>query len=289
MIETWFILIIFSITVSAIGEIAQKLSVSSEENLSADTVNFYVGLIQTFLSLGFLIITNQQFDPSLSSTHILNLVVSSVLAFFFFRSLYSSYKGNSVSISQVIFSLSAFVSTVFGIFFFGESASVSKFLGVALIITGVAIASLKRGEKFSRYNLLALVAAVIYGFLTSIDKSFAISINVHYYQVLTCFGFVLFSLVMSGKLIFAESKKLTKGVIRTILISAVSFTIFNKLTYLAYSQGGEVGRVDAINNTSLFLIILLEVFFLKDRSNLKKKLLTAVLAVTGVMILGFIE
>jgi uncharacterized membrane protein len=288
MIQAWFIFIILSVLVNAIGEIAQKVSVSSKDDISAETINFYLSIVQTVLSVSFIVVTGVQFDPNLNTEQIIQLTVGSVLAFFFFKFLYTSYKGNSASISQVIFSLSVFVSTFLGILFFNESATPSKFLGVTLIVTGVIIANYNKGEKLSKYNIYALIAALIYGFLASIDKSFSTTINPHYYQVLGAIGFGVTSLVLSGKKIIKESKQITKNSYKTILISAIAFTAFNKFTYMAYNQGGEVGRVDAINNTAIFLILLFEIFILKDTKNLKKKVLASILSVSGVLILGFL-
>lgn len=50
-----------------------------------------------------------------------------------------------------------------------------------------------------------------------------------------------------------------------------------------------MGRVDSINNFVVFLIIVLEILILKDRSNLKKKVLAAIIAFVGVTILALVK
>jgi len=47
-----------------------------------------------------------------------------------------------------------------------------------------------------------------------------------------------------------------------------------------------VGRVDAINNTMIFLVIILEFLILKDRQNIFRKLIAATIAVSGIAILA---
>lgn len=74
---------------------------------------------------------------------------------------------------------------------------------------------------------------------------------------------------------------------KEIAISGIGYFLFNYFTFRAYILGGEVGRVDAINNSQIFLIILFEFFILRQKTSLRRKLITAAIAFTGVMILGF--
>ncbi|EFK96195.1 hypothetical protein LDC_1793 [sediment metagenome] len=64
--------------------------------------------------------------------------------------------------------------------------------------------------------------------------------------------------------------------------------LYNFFTFTAYTLGGEVGRVDAINNSQVFLIIMAEYFILKHKDYIFKKLLAAAIAFTGVLVLGFL-
>jgi drug/metabolite transporter (DMT)-like permease len=286
--QSWYFIAIISIIAVAIGEIAQKLSITSKKDFSAETINFSIGVLQTIFSLVFVIIIGESFPNNFTPQLFIQLVVSSIIAFFFFKFLYTSYKGNSASISQVIFSLSVIVSTTLGILIFHESVTIAKFIGITVIVIGVIIANYKKGEKFSKYNLLAILAALTYGFLAIMDKSFSTTISIHWYQVLFSAGYSIISLIFAGRKITREVRQMDILTFRTIFISAVTFTIFNKLTYLSYSLGGEIGKVDAINNTNVFLIILMEYFILKERTDIKKKIISSVLAVAGVIILGFI-
>jgi len=288
MIELWYFFVLSSVIAISFGEIGQKLSVTSKLNLSARTINFSIAAMQMVLASAYVLLFVPNPDFSLSAIQLLQLVFSGILSFFFFDALYSSYKGNSASISQVIFSFSAILSSILGIILFNETVTIFKFIGILLILAGVIFASIKKGEKISRYNLLALLAAFIYAILTINDKSFATAINPHVYQVLSMPVFLIVSLLFSGKKIMKEIRLIDMSLFRSILLSTIAFTISNKLTYLAYSTGGEVGRVDAINNSTVIFIIILEVLILKDKSNLRTKIIASMLTVSGVLILGLI-
>lgn len=288
MFQSWFIFVLISVIAISLGEIGQKLSVTSKVSISAKSINFVVSVIQFIFSLLYLIFFVPEFSFSLSLQQLIMLLISGFLSFFFFDALYTSYKGNSVSISQVIFSFSVVLSSILGIVIFNESSELLKFIGIILIITGVVIVTFKKGERISRYNLLALFAAIIYAILTNIDKSFASTINPHVYQVMYTFMFMIASMLIKGREIIKEVKLIDSLIIKSILLSAIAFTISNKLTFLSYANGGEVGRVDAINNSAVLLIIILEVLILKDKSNLKKKVIASVLTVSGIIFLGLI-
>jgi drug/metabolite transporter (DMT)-like permease len=57
-------------------------------------------------------------------------------------------------------------------------------------------------------------------------------------------------------------------------------------TFVAYSQHGEVGRIDAINNSQVFLILLFEFLVLRHTKGFAIRLLAAAIAFTGVYLLG---
>ena len=56
--------------------------------------------------------------------------------------------------------------------------------------------------------------------------------------------------------------------------------------FLSYRLGGEVGKIDAINNTQIFLIIVFEYIVLKQKGELVKKLVATTLAFMGVLLLS---
>ena len=74
-----------------------------------------------------------------------------------------------------------------------------------------------------------------------------------------------------------------------IFISGIGYFLYNLFTFVSYTIGGEVGRVDAINNSQIFIILFFEYFVLKHTDGALRKLSTALIAFVGVAILGFIK
>ena len=127
----------------------------------------------------------------------------------------------------------------------------------------------------------------MYGIGSSIDK-FMIAdymMNVDHYNFLSALILVPMKFMIRPKSIIREIKMIKPWSLMFAAAAGFCIIVGYKFTYTAYSLGGEVAKVDAINNLSVFVIIAAEILFLKDRSNFKKKVLCAVIAVTGVILL----
>ena len=127
----------------------------------------------------------------------------------------------------------------------------------------------------------ALIGGGLYGLAYTIDKHFSIQLNPHIYHIFFAFSIALNSLLFRFKKVQKDTAKVTRTLLSTM------FLVYNKFTFMAYASGGEVGRLDAINNSAIFLVLLFEIIVFKDRKQLLLKVICATLAFFGVLILGF--
>jgi drug/metabolite transporter (DMT)-like permease len=286
--STWFIFTLLSISVLAIAEISQKISMTKKEDISAEANNFVAWSIQgIFALIWFFLGSNTINTNDLDLEFGIKLLILATVYFIAGTAYYSSYKGNSISISLILVTISVIVSTTLGIIFFDEVSNVVKFLGVLLILSGIIFINLKKKERFEKYNLLALAGGIFYGIAYTVDKSFVINLDATTYQIFFGFSIAFVSLLFRGKLIIKDLKRANWGNYKMMFLSGVTFFFFNRFTFLAYENGGDVGRVDAINNASIFLVMIVDYFLLKQKTGIKRKLLAAILAFVGVLILGF--
>lgn len=174
---TWLLFAFLSLFALVGSELSQKISLTGKKNLSAITNNFYVwtfqgigGLVLALALGGFLIPTDTQVW--------LKLLLNGVIYFIAGTLYYTSYKANSASISIILGSFSAIVSTSLGILFLGEEFSLLKLLGVALVLAGIAYVNYSKELKFSLPNLYALGGGIAFGIAYTVDKSIVVS-NVH--------------------------------------------------------------------------------------------------------------
>ena len=283
--EQWFILALISVFAIAGSEISQKISLTHKANISAVTNNFVVWTLQGIGGL-LLAISFHQLNTSLSLNDYLRLFAVAVAYFFGGTFFYTSYKSNSPSISIILGSVSIVISTSLGIILFRENSSFQKFIGIAIILISIIIVNYTKKERINKYNFFAFLGGAFYGLAYTLDKSNVLRTNPTIYVALMSFSVAIISLIIRPFHIIKEVKKLKKTNYYSMFSAAFFGTLFNLFTFLSYSKGGNVGIVDAMNNSSIFLIIFLEILILKDRSKLKKKIVCAVFILLGIILLS---
>ncbi len=197
-----------------------------------------------------------------------------------------SFRVKNISLSSIFISLSTVVSATLGIFLFEESFDFYKISGIGLVL--VAIISLNiKNIHLEKNHLWGLLAGLLFGLTYTLDKR--IVLNVH--PIIYIFwGFTLvsiFGFLFKPKKVISVIRETELKDYKQIIISGIGYFLYNLFTFSAYRVGGEVGRIDAINNSQIFLIILFEYFIFKNKDGIIRKLITATIAFIGVMMLGF--
>lgn len=284
----WFIFALLSIFALCGSEISQKISLTQKVDISAITNNFYVwtfqglvGLVLALLSHNFILIS--------TPIDLLKLLAVAIMYFLGGTFFYTSYKGNSPSISVILGSVSVLVSTTLGVVFFKEGLVSQKILGIILIMVSIIILNLNKKDKINKYNVYALIGGICFGTAYTLDKSFALNLHPFNYLAFVCLTIALISIITKYKLITSESRNLHLNNFYPMIFSASFGSAFNIFTFFSYRNGGNVGVIDAMNNSSVFLIILVELFLLRDRQNLKKKLICALLAFVGISLFSLLK
>src|SRR4030042_4842635 len=286
---SWFALCLLSVTSLATAELLQQHLLNAKNELEEKTSAALTYLIQATLTIPFILFTDLRYSFfSIFSYKTLPffLAVTSIgaLGFIF---LFRSFKVKNISISTIFISFSTVVSTILGIIFFSEGFYFYKILGISLVL--IAIISLNiENFHLEKNHYYGLLAGVMFGIVYVLDKRMVMSVEpINYifwcFLVSSFFGFLL-----GGKTVIKVLQKSKLGDFKPVLFSGIGYFLYNFLTFKAYTVGGEVGRIDAINNSEVFLIILFEYFLLKHKDDLVRKLLTAGIAFTGVVILGLL-
>ena len=286
MFTNWFVLALVGVITLAASEVLQKKALTTKENINTETNNLIVWIVQCLLSVVFVLIFSIKWNLELTPLLIGELLVQGVLYFFAGTLYYTSYKGQSISLSVIILNLSFIISTVLGIVFFAEQITLAKLLGMVFILAGIVVINYTRKEKVDKYVIYAVIGSAIYGIAFTLDKAFSVSMDPNIYQVMFTSSIIIATFAFRGKMVIKDLKAIKLKNILLALIPGVTFFIFNKADLVAYSVGGEVGKIQAINSTSLFVIILIELLLLMDRKGVAKKLLVSVMVITGVVLLS---
>lgn len=285
---TWFIFSLSAVFALAGAELTQQHLLNKKNPFSPRTSAVLTFLVQSILISPLVIFSplrNDIFDifrPDILYRVILITFMVSVAMIFYLK----SFQVKNISISSIFASSSVVVTTFLGIVFFNESISFIKFLGIALIL--ITIVSLNyKNALLEKRHLYGLVSAVAFGIGYAIDKSIVQEVNPIVY-IFSSFPLVsIFGFLLNPKEVINSVRNKSAAAYKPIIISGIGYLLYNLFTFNAYVFGGEVGKVDAINNSQVFLIILFEYFVLKHTKGTVRKLLTALVAFVGVLLLGY--
>lgn len=202
---------------------------------------------------------------------------------------YLGLKHTDLSVTTTLDATGAIYSFLLGILILGESFTLTKFSGVILIIFAIAIVSgkVKALSRFNRFEIMLLIAPFFYGIGAITDNTLIKSSNPLTYLALSFFVAGTFMTTINiPRLLKNKDKSLkSKKFIRTILINAVFVAVSGFASYNAYITGGEVSRMYPIAQSESVIVPFLAIVFLGEREHFMHKLLGAVLAFSGILLL----
>jgi drug/metabolite transporter (DMT)-like permease len=285
---TWFSFSLLSISALAFAELTQQHLLGGKINFNERTSAVLTFLTESIFVLPIILFTSLKFSffdlftaPTVYYLLLSNFL-SSIAMIFYLR----SFKVKNLSISTILISFSIFISTIIGIIFFHESTSYYKFLGLALIVLAIIVLKF-RNLQIERNHAFGLLAGILFGVVYGFDKFFVIKTHPLIYMFWAFLLIAVFGTLLGPITVFSDIKGRKLSDFKPILLSGFGYSLFNLFTFFSYKMGGEIGRVDAINNAQTFIIIGVEFLVFKNTKGLARKVITALVAFSGVLILGF--
>jgi drug/metabolite transporter (DMT)-like permease len=145
-----------------------------------------------------------------------------------------------------------------------------------------------KSSIIEKNHFYGLGAGVIFGILYTLDKSITFDIHPLIYIFWSFMMIAVWGFVLGRKEVIESLKNKKFNNFKPIIFSGVAYFLYNFFTFTAYTFGGEVGRIDAINNSQIFIIILFEFFILRHTKGVFIKIISTILAVVGIFILATI-
>lgn len=284
---SWFALSLFSVFALATAELSQQYLLNKKNGFSAPVSLVLTVLVVAIFCFPVILFTGKLTEISLlfSNSVSLFVVLSGFLGALSTQFYFRSFQVKNISVSTIFISLSAVVSTFLGILFLGEGVGLSKFFGVFLILSAIIFLNFKN-RTIEKKHLFGLVAGVIFGISYTVDNFVVASVSPVVYLFVQCLMMAFFGVLIAFNEFAASIKSSSASAYKPVVVSGFAYFLYNLATYTAYSIGGEVGRIDAINNSQVFLIILFEIFILRNSKDSLRKIICALLAISGVVILG---
>lgn len=201
--------------------------------------------------------------------------------------IFKSLKVTEASRFTVIFSSKTLFAVLGASLIFREGLTATQWLGAILIIAGVIIVSVKDfSKKFNKGDLLALLAAILFGLANVNDRFLVRFFDPYSYVVI---GFLLPGLAiavfypkkLANLKIYLRKRFIYKMAILCLLygLSAVAF-------FAALQITPNSSQLFSINSFGAILTVVLSIVILKENDRIAKKILGAVISVAGLLLVN---
>ena len=238
--------------------------------------------------LAFVLAINLNIPPWIVITILVASIFYAAAYLLFFR----GFELGNVSIISATMNLWAVFTMLFAFIFFGQRLSTFQFLGVIMILAGVALVSLKWSEiKDQNIKLLSgiretVVAALLFGIFWNISEIISEEIGWLSTTLFVKIGIVLFlllfSLLVNRELGITKTTSNTKililfaGVLEAAAVASVNWGI----------TIGDVILVSPISSALSIVTILMAVIFLKEKIT-RLQGAGMVIVITGIILTAF--
>lgn len=279
----WQILVIISVITNSLSVLLQKILLK-DDKIDSTAFSIIFQLITGFLILiyalfhGFSVPNLLPLLPNL----FLMILVYGVGNFCIFKAL----KIGEASSFTIVFATRAIWTIVIAMLFLGEHFSFTQLIGTACILSSVILVTWQHGIKIGKGTLYSLLAAAAFGIAFANDAFIVRNFDVPSYLVI---AFIVPALAVWA--VFPQSTEkmktmleihfLKKLVLLGIIYAASAITIF-----IAYQIGRNVAQIAPLNQTSSILTVVLAIIFLKENTQIGRKLLGILLSFIGILLVG---
>lgn len=188
------------------------------------------------------------------------------------------------------FSMIHQLATVFmifaGIVFFKEPFIIQKIIGACLIVFSNLLIFYKKGSgKPNKYVALGILANVCYAIALFLDVNISNEFNLPIYIAITL-GIPSILIFIFERIKFSDLKNEFKnGNKKFIFITAITWSL-SILTQLRAYQLGNVSVVAPLCSLSVILNVIVGYVALKERDNIPKKVIAAILIILGIILIN---
>lgn len=187
------------------------------------------------------------------------------------------------------FSMLKQLSTTFmifaGLFFFKEKFVLTKFIGAMLIIFSNILIFYQKGKfEFNKYVLLGILSNLAFTIALFLDVNNSDNFNLPFYVAITLIVPALLIIIFEKIKPSDIKNELLKGNKKAIAITSICWGTSIIANLRAY-QLGNVTVVAPLCALTVILNVIVGYFFLKERDNLPKKIISAILIIISIILI----
>ena len=282
---SWQLLILISVVLYSISVLLQRVILKENESRPIAYSIFFQLLVGIVIGIVGFLFADMSLPSNLGSLF-WNLLLMTFLYGFSNVFIFKSLKQTEASKFTIVFASRAFFTVLASALLLKEFLTGTQFVGALLIFSGVVLVNLKSSKFFlDKGSLLALFGAITFGIANTNDRYLLKSFNIYPYITLAFIApFFLMSAVYPKELkhikLFLDKKILKKALLLSVVyaFSAAAF-------FAALQASSSSSLVASVNITSVIVIVMLSAIFLKERDNLPKKIVGAILSFIGLLLL----
>lgn len=193
--------------------------------------------------------------------------------------------GIEASTFSIIHQLSTVFMIFAGVLFFKEPFILNKFIGALLIVVSNILIFYKKGSgKPNKYILLGILANICFTIALFLDVNISDNFCLPIYVFLTLGIPSVIILIFERIKIKDVVEEYKNGDKKAIWITSLSWSL-SILTQLRAYQLGNVSIVAPLCALSVILNVIMGYFLLKEKDNLPKKIVAALLILLGIILI----
>lgn len=193
--------------------------------------------------------------------------------------------GIEASTYSMIKQLSTTFMIFAGLIFFKEEFVLTKFIGAILIIFSNLLIFYKKGKfEFNKYILLGILSNIAFTVALFLDVNISDNFNLSFYVAITLMVPALLIIICERIKPSEIKREIVNGNKKSILITALSWGTMILVQLRAY-QLGNVTVVAPLCALTVILNVIIGYIFLKEKENLLRKIIAAVLIIISVILI----
>lgn len=184
----------------------------------------------------------------------------------------------------ILFRITPVATLIASTVFLSEKATLDKILGTLLIIVGnIIIISGPKNFKFNRGFAFALIASIALGLAYTVDKKASAFYPLFVYIFISYFVPPMYNLLIPPLSLNTIKEEVKRASWRIWAMGLVGAGGYCSLIY-AFSRA-DASKVIPISTTSSILTVMAGAIFLKEKSNVLRKIVAILIAFAGVVLI----
>jgi len=281
---TWLVAILLSVFLYAISVLLQRTVLKAE---NTDPTAFSI-FIQVFIAV--LIAIYAQLTTGLHFTFTNSMIIPLILLVFLYGfgslAIQHALKLSDAATFTLLFASRGIFTVLASTLLLHEGLNLKQIIGGILILISIVLVTLKtQSISIRKADRIALLAALLLGFANTNDRYLLGLMQLYPFLVLAYLLPALFSAAIFPRSAVKMFTMFSPATFVKSCIFCVLYAISGVTFFIALQTAPNSSQVAVISLTSVILIVILSMIFLKERENIREKLLATAMSFAGVLLL----